>query len=47
MVDFPSKCPRCGNADFTSYSKEDEKTKKKERWFKCNISDCGHEYLME
>lgn len=47
MVGFPSKCPKCGNADFTSYYKDNSETNVKERWFKCNIHDCRHEYQME
>lgn len=47
MKGFPSKCPSCGNADFTSYYKEKEGTQERERWFKCNIHNCKHEYLME
>lgn len=47
MKGFPLKCPRCNHSNFTSYYKENEKTKKKERWFKCNIHDCGYECLMD
>jgi len=45
MKGFPSNCPRCQKANFTSYYKENEVTKEKERFFKCN--NCGYEYPMK
>ena len=45
MNNFPSKCPRCQTANFTSYYKENKETKEKERWFKCN--NCRYECPMK